>query len=166
MSKLEQLAWIFGGLLLLVFIELQFLPIWRLVPSMNPNNPPVEYQIEWQGAEGAKLMHEVCYVCHSNETVYPIYMRIAPMSWVAAQHVNEGREALNFSEQPPQFISAGMLVEHIESDEMPPALYRSVHPEANFTPEQKEALIATIYDTLGGQHLHDSTDAEHHHDHS
>jgi len=164
MSKLEQIAWVTGGFLLIVFIELQFFPIWHFVPAMNPNNPPVEYRIDWQHPDGAKLMHDVCYVCHSNETVYPAYMRLAPLSWVAAEHVNEGRAALNFSEQPPETLSADLLIAHVQSDAMPPQLYRSVHPEANFTPEQKELLIATIRDTLGSGHHHDG-DTEHHHDH-
>lgn len=152
MSKLEQIVWLSGGILLAIFIELQFIPIWRFVPSMNPMNPPVKYEIEWTNAEGAQLMHDICYVCHSNETVYPIYTRFAPISWIAAQHVNEGRDALNFSEQPAPTISADLLVAYIQSDIMPPALYRSVHPEANLTPEQKALLIATIRETLGSRY--------------
>jgi hypothetical protein len=90
MYKWEKAAWIIGGLLLAGFMALQFIPIWEFVPSMNPNNPPVEHQIYWGSPEADQLMHMACYTCHSNETEYPIYARIAPVSWIAAQHVNEG----------------------------------------------------------------------------
>jgi hypothetical protein len=43
------------------------------------------------------LLKNACYDCHSNETVYPKYAFIAPVSWSVKSHVNEGREHLNFS---------------------------------------------------------------------
>jgi hypothetical protein len=94
-------------------------------------------------------MHTVCYTCHSNETQYPLYAQIAPVSWMAAEHVNEGRAHLNFSEQNVQDIDTDQLIAYIQSDAMPPAVYRLTHPEANLTAAQKAALIIGIRATLG-----------------
>lgn len=134
--------------LMLGFIALQSFPIWHLEPALDPRNPPVYYQVEWASEDADHIMEQVCYTCHSNETEYPIYMRIAPLSWVAAQHVNEGRAHLNFSEQPLNTINPNLLIAMIQADRMPPRLYRLTHPEANLTGAQKERLIQSILATF------------------
>jgi hypothetical protein len=144
----EKAIWLIGALLLSGWMLAQFIPIWRLEPSMDPRNPPVKHSLYWSSPEADALMHNICYECHSNETVYPIYTRIAPVSWIAAQHVNEGRSHLNFSEQPLEAISPDLLIAYIQADLMPPPLYRSVHPEANLTPAQKIILIEGIRHTF------------------
>lgn len=151
MRKWEQALWIVGGTLLAGFMVIQFIPIWEFVPMMDPRNPPVRYEVQWASPEADHLMRMVCYTCHSNETRYPIYAQIAPVSWIAAEHVNEGRARLNFSEQPLDQINIGMLIAYIQSDAMPPGAYRLTHPEANLTEEQKAALIAGIRATIGKQ---------------
>ncbi len=148
MYRWEKALWIVGGTVLAAFIALQFFPIWEFIPSMDPRNPPVKYEVQWASAEADEIMHTVCYTCHSNETEYPIYTRIAPVSWIASEHVTEGREHLNFSEQPLQDIHLGKLISYIQSDRMPPEAYRLVHPEANLTEQQKADLIAGIRATM------------------
>ncbi len=134
--------------MLIVFTLIQTFPIWRLNPTLDPRNPPVRYHVEWASAEAENIMERVCYTCHSNETDYPVYMRIAPLSWVAAQHVNEGRAHLNFSEQPLDTINPDLLVAMIRADVMPPPAYRLTHPEANLTDAQKDRLIESIIRTF------------------
>jgi hypothetical protein len=148
MYKWEKILWVGGGLLLSAFLAFQFVPIWEWIPAMDPRNPPVQVEIQWTPPEAAELMQTICYTCHSNETEYPIYTRIAPMSWIAAEHVNEGRGHLNFSEHPPDEINVEMLIAYIESDRMPPPAYRLTHPEANLTEAQKSVLIEGIRATL------------------
>ena len=71
------------------FIAIQLVPL-------NRTNPPV--QGDFRGsAEVVSVLRRACYDCHSNETVWPWYSRVAPLSWVIAHDVNEGRAALNFS---------------------------------------------------------------------
>ncbi len=134
--------------LVLVFVALQTLPVWEFAPMMDPRNPPVRYEIQWAPPETAHIMETVCYTCHSNETEYPLYMRIAPLSWIAARNVNEGRARLNFSEQPLDTINMNLLIAMIQADVMPPPAYRLTHPEANLTPEQKQRLIEGIQTTF------------------
>lgn len=134
--------------LLIIFTVIQTFPIWQFNPILDPRNPPVRYRVEWASAEAEQIMRNVCYTCHSNETEYPIYMRIAPLSWIAAQHVNEGRAHLNFSEQSLDTIDPNVLVAMIRADVMPPPVYRLTHPEANLTGAQKERLIESILATF------------------
>jgi len=73
-----------------VFVALQFVPV-------DTSNPPATVDIE-APADVKEILQRSCYDCHSNETRWPWYFRIAPFSWLAAHDVEEGREHLNFSE--------------------------------------------------------------------
>ena len=70
------------------FIAIQLVPV-------NRTNPPV--QGDFRGsAEVVSILRRACYDCHSNETVWPWYSRVAPLSWVIAHDVNEGRAVVEF----------------------------------------------------------------------
>jgi hypothetical protein len=90
-----------------------------------------------------------CADCHSNYTKYPWYNNIAPVSWWMAQHVNEGKEHLNFSEwaaynknQKQHIISD--LEEVMETHEMPLKSYLITHKDSELTPEQYTRFLAWI----------------------
>jgi hypothetical protein len=90
--------------------------------------------------EVASVLRRACYDCHSNATVWPWYSRVAPVSWLIASDVNEGRARLNFSEwsfySPER--SRTRLVEmcrEVRKRAMPPLSYRLMHPEATLTDE-------------------------------
>ena len=82
-------------LLLAVFVIMQFFRIDRTNPKVNKakgfialTNPPAEIE---------SMIRSACYDCHSNETEYPWYSNVAPVSWIIGNHVEEGREYINFS---------------------------------------------------------------------
>ena len=76
-------------LTLVIFLGIQFIPVER-------TNPPVE--TTRVGSEPImKVFRNACFNCHSNETEWPWYGKVAPFSWLVARDVNRGREALNFS---------------------------------------------------------------------
>jgi hypothetical protein len=150
MTRKEKAAWMIAGTALTAFVVLQFLPIWWFEPTTNLTNPPVLNDIRWNSPETAGMMERACYMCHSNETRLPLYMQVAPLSWVAAQRVNNAREVLNFSEQRADQISAEDVIEAIENGSMPPAQYLLLHPEAQLSAREKAQLIAGIRATLGG----------------
>src|ERR1700750_880468 len=80
---------------LVAFALIQFIPIDRV-------NKPVDKAANFVEAKKTPekirdLIKGACYDCHSNETVYPKYAYLAPISWSVKSHVNEGREHLNFS---------------------------------------------------------------------
>lgn len=148
MTRREKAAWIIAGSALTAFIVLQFLPVWWFVPSTDLSNPPVLNNIRWDSAETEDMMERACYMCHSNETRLPLYMQVAPLSWMAAQRVNRARARLNFSEQGVGEISAEEVIAAIESGSMPPAQYLLLHPEAQLSEPEKAQLIVGLRATL------------------
>ena len=66
-------------------------------------NPPTEASRTIRAHEGkavglVSVLDRACRDCHSNETVWPWYTRVAPVSWLMAYGVTKGRKAVNFSE--------------------------------------------------------------------
>ena len=115
-------------------------------------NPPVESQVAAPPAVLAALRRS-CWDCHSNETDWGWYTKIAPISWFVAHDVNEGREELNFSRWSALDSSrlqklAKKIPEEVQDGEMPPFLYRLAHPSAKPTDAEKQA-IAGWARTLG-----------------
>jgi hypothetical protein len=110
------------------------------------SNPPVERDV---GAppEVAALLRRACYDCHSHETVWPWYSLVAPVSWLVAHDVSEGREELNFSTWAaygPRKKAKKLdeLAEMVTDGEMPPWIYCLAHPPARLTPDEQRVLTA------------------------
>lgn len=94
----------------------------------------------------ASMLRSTCYDCHSNETIYPWYANIAPIKWLLYDHINEGREELNFSNW--NTLSKADMAEAlddissaIEEQEMPLESYPITHPDAKLSETDREALI-------------------------
>jgi Haem-binding domain len=97
----------------------------------------------------AALLHAACYDCHSHETKWPWYSRIAPMSWLIAKDVIEGRENLNFSEWPANQPARAAkrlanMSEQIDYLEMPPKKYTAIHVDARLTESQRKELTGWL----------------------
>jgi hypothetical protein len=126
------------------------LPVWWFEPTTNLTNPPILGTMRWNSPHTAAMIERTCYMCHSNETHLPLYMQVAPLSWMAAQRVNNARAHLNFSEQRVDQISVAKIIESIENGAMPPSQYLLLHPEARLSEDEKAQLIAGIRATLAG----------------
>ena len=89
------------------------------------------------------ILKTSCFDCHSNETVWPWYSHVAPVSWLLAKHVREGREELNFSyfTTLPPLLRAEVWKE-VRNDNMPMKNYTFMHPDSKLTDSQKEVLRA------------------------
>jgi hypothetical protein len=92
-----------------------------------------------------KIIQTSCADCHSNSTTYPFYSEIAPVSWYLAQHVNEGKEHLNFSEwttynkdQKEHLLKD--IKEVLNEREMPLKSYLLIHKDAKLTENQYQIL--------------------------
>jgi hypothetical protein len=121
------------------FIAIQLVPV-------NRTNPPVEGNFR-APAEVVSVLRRACYDCHSNETVWPWYSRIAPISWVIAHDVREGRAALNFStwdrlSAEKQAESIRENWEEVAEGKMPTWYYVALHPEARLSANDQSALRA------------------------
>lgn len=129
---------IFFGLVL-VLVLCQLIPVER-------SNPPVTAEIKAPAAV-APLLRRACYDCHSNETVWPGYSRVAPISWLVASDVSEGRDHLNFSTwgELPAARQAKRLREigkALGEGEMPPWYYLPMHPQARLKDAEKARLLS------------------------
>jgi hypothetical protein len=124
---------------IVLFIIIQLLPV-------NPGNPPTASTMKIVG-KARPIMKKACLDCHSHETVWPWYSQVAPVSWFIANHVNEGRDHLNFAswyeyEEKQQIKLYEEIVEVLQKDEMPMWSYKMLHPEANLTETEKEVIIS------------------------
>ena len=123
-------------LVLAVIIAIQFWPVTR-------TNPPVTSDIE-APQEVRAVLRAACYDCHSNETRWPWYSYIAPVSWLVAGDVAEGREHLNLSEWPAdageRAEAAKRMWKNVERGEMPLLAYRVAHGEARLSESQKDLI--------------------------
>jgi hypothetical protein len=115
-----------------IFVLIQLIPY-----GHNHNNPAVTNPYAWKDPQAEAIARKACFDCHSNETVWPWYSNIAPISWMVQSHVDEGRQRLNFSE------SRGELDEipgEVMEGGMPPSSYTPMHPDARLTDQEKQIL--------------------------
>lgn len=111
-------------------------------------NPPVTNTVQWDSPETEQLMRTACMDCHSNETVWPWYSYVAPVSFLVVHDVNEGRDAMNIS--TGHRVEGDEMIEQIENGTMPKSPYPMLHPAANLSAAQKAQLIAGIRATFRG----------------
>lgn len=121
-----------GGLLLA-----QVVPVQR-------TNPPVKGDVSAAPTVEATL-RGACYDCHSNETRWPWYSRVAPISWLTAREVELGRKEINFSEWGSYLPltrkrKLQWMGRSVRLETMPPWLYRIGHPDARLSEEDRNAL--------------------------
>jgi cytochrome c551/c552 len=113
------------------------------------NNPPVTSEPPWDSPQTRALAKRACFDCHSNETVWPWYSYVAPVSWLVYNDTMDGRRRLNFSEwNTGSSRGAGEVVEKIQEGEMPPAIYLPMHPSARLTAAEKQQLITGLTNSL------------------
>lgn len=127
-----------------LFGLIQLLPV-----GAARSNPPVVAEPQWDSPRTRELFRRSCGDCHSNSTVWPWYSRVAPLSWVVAHDVAEGRERLNVSEwQRPQ-KDAHESAKEVREGEMPLRSYLWAHPEARLSDAERQALLAGLVATFG-----------------
>jgi hypothetical protein len=110
-------------------------------------NPPVSAEPAWDSPQTRDLAKRACFDCHSNQTTWPWYSKVAPVSWLVVHHVDEGREHLNFSAIDGK-EHVDEIVEEIREGKMPTSDYALLHPEARLAPAEKDALIAGLERTF------------------
>ena len=121
----------------------------QLVPyGRDHNNPQVVFVPNWDSPATRDLVKTACFDCHSNESVWPWYSNIAPVSWLVYRDVVEGRRNLNFSDWSFMSASANEITSIINEGEMSPFQYTIIHRNAILDAPQKKALIDGITNTL------------------
>lgn len=115
----------------------------QLIPAKR-DNPAIVSDFNEDPAIKA-IFVRACYDCHSNQTEWPWYSRIAPLSWQISNHVHKGREHLNFSEwgnlEPSKIEHAREEIrEETESGEMPLGMYLVFHSGAKLSEDDKQLI--------------------------
>lgn len=91
------------------------------------------------------LIKNSCYDCHSNQTNYPWYNRVAPVSWMIADHIKVGKDNLNFStwgqlSKRKQIGALSEICEVCENHEMPLNSYLIIHKDAALSAEDIQQI--------------------------
>jgi len=139
------MKWVKRGAVSLVvlFIAIQFVPYGR-----DHSNPPVVAEPVWDSPRTRELAVRACFDCHSNETNWAWYSNVAPVSWLVQDHVDEGRDELNFSEWHLG-QEGDEAAETVRDGSMPTRDYLWIHPDARLSDKELEALNAGFIATLG-----------------
>jgi cytochrome c551/c552 len=133
-----------GAALVVALLALQLVPYGR-----RHTNPPVRIEPRWDGPATRALAVRACYDCHSNETVWPWYSHVAPMSWLVQRDADEGRRKINFSEWDRPQKEARESAKTVRKGEMPPWFYVLIHPDARLSAAETRTLVDGLAATLG-----------------
>jgi hypothetical protein len=128
---------------LVIFIAIQFIPY-----GHNHTNPPVTQEPKWDSPQTRELAKRACFSCHSNETNWPWYSNIAPISWLLQHDVDEARSNMNFSEWDKIQRNARQAPQDIDKNYMPQWYFVIVHPEASLTADEKQKLSQGLRATI------------------
>lgn len=124
--------------LVAAFVVIQF------IPGPPRDNPPVTAPAEFPPKVEA-IVSAACMDCHSNETKWPWYSKVAPTSWYVARDVQRARAVLNFSEWgdiPPErryLLLQAMWNNVVESD-MPHKPYALMHPAVELSIAERKIV--------------------------
>jgi mono/diheme cytochrome c family protein len=144
MKRIGRFVLILLAVFIVLFLLIQLVPIGR-----EHANPPVLSEPNWDSPATRDLAKRACFDCHSNETVWPWYSNVAPVSWLLNYDVVEGRQKMNFSEWAQggsQDINE--ISEVLQEGEMPPFKYLLMHPEAKLTASERQALVDGLSNSL------------------
>jgi hypothetical protein len=129
-------------ILVATFILIQVVPYGR-----DHQNPAVTREPKWDTGRTRELAERACFSCHSNETHWPWYSHVAPVSWLVESDIRS--HDLNFSEWDKPQRDAKDSAEQIRKGEMPPWYFLPLHPEAKLSDEEKDALMRGLTNSLG-----------------
>ena len=131
-------------LAILIFIGVsQFIKIDKENETVNSSLDFLSIESPTKGI--SKMIKNQCYDCHSDETKYPWYADIAPVSWWLKSNINGARDFMNFSTwgllTPKQKIAKMQeCFEALQEEEMPVALYILMHDQSQFSEKETESL--------------------------
>jgi len=125
--------------------------VMQLVPyGRTHSNPPIIKEPAWDSPRTRELAVRACFNCHSNETRWPWYANLAPVSWVVQFDVDVARSVINFSEWNRTYDLAPYSGQSVRTGNMPTVKYRMAHPEANLSPEETLELARGLEAMLAG----------------
>jgi hypothetical protein len=139
-----------GIALLAVLVVAQLIPVNRRNPGFDPAK--TIYAKEKIPEPVKKVFERSCANCHSNNTDWPWYSYVAPVSWMVANDVHEARAKLNFSawgDYPTNKREEKLeeICEQVTNGDMPDPKYLLVHRRARLTPDERDAVCQWTEDS-------------------
>ena len=127
--------------LVAVFVLIQF----KVAPLTNP---PSKGELS-APPEVEAILKRSCFDCHSNQTNWPWYSHVAPISWMVVRHVESGRKQMNFSEWGEYFPTTRKrklqwMQRALHDEVMPLWSYRMMHPDARLSDDDRARLLEWI----------------------
>tara|TARA_R110002126_G_scaffold18493_2_gene70764 strand:+ start:2124 stop:2576 length:453 start_codon:yes stop_codon:yes gene_type:complete len=130
--------------LLVAFVGVQFIPTVR---NQSESTPKTDFMLVNTVPKNINEKLQVsCYDCHSNNTAYPWYNKVQPVAWLLENHINNGKEELNFNEWADysdrrKKSKLKSIISQIRDDEMPLTSYTLIHKDAKFSENEKQELM-------------------------
>lgn len=148
-------------ILLIAFVAIQFVRPAKNVSTDKSKNVSTLYAVP---ANVDAILTKACNNCHTNNTIYPWFASVQPVTWWLDDHIKEGKKHLNFDEYSTynlrkQYHKMEEVVEQVKEKEMPLNSYTWVHGDAKLTNEERVALTTwaqTIMDTMKAHYPIDS----------
>ena len=152
MSKSSVRRWIgrVGLALLVALVVSQFVPVDRSNPNTDPSK--TIYATEKLPPPVQAVFTRSCQNCHSNNTQWPWYSYVAPVSWMIASDVRNARQKMNFSEwgrYPANKREDRLeeICEQLTNGDMPDFKYTLMHHDARITPDERTAVCQWTEDS-------------------
>jgi Haem-binding domain len=133
-----------------LLLAIQFVPVDRSNPAIDP--PRTIYASLTMPGEVKAVFERSCKNCHSNETDWPWYSYVAPVSWVVGHDVHQARKMMNFSEwgrysAERKEDKLEEICEQVTKGDMPDRKYAIFHREAKVTAQEREAVCQWTEDS-------------------
>lgn len=148
-------------ILLIAFIAIQFFRPEKNVSSDKSKNISTMYAVS---ADVNTILTKACNDCHTNNTIYPWYAAVQPVTWWLDDHIKEGKKHLNFDEYSTyslrkQYHKMEEVVEQVKEKEMPLDSYTWIHRNAKLSDEERITLTSwaqAVMDTMKAHYPIDS----------
>lgn len=132
--------------LLAILVIIQFFRPEKNINGDRTNDITTQYYVP---QNVSMIFDKACNDCHSNNTRYPWYSNVQPVTWWLADHVNDGKRHLNFSDFTKGKIARQNhkleeIIETVKEHEMPLPSYTwlGLHSEADLTDEERQTITA------------------------
>jgi hypothetical protein len=153
-------------IIIIILIGIQFIR-----PAKNQSNDAWTSDISHTYAvpqNVSVILKKACNDCHSNNTRYPWYSQVQPVGWWLNNHIEEGKNELNFNEfaayrVPRQYKKLDDAIREVKEGDMPLWSYTLIHTDARLTDEEKQTLInwaQGIRDTMKTKYPADSLETK------
>ena len=137
----KRLIWL---VIILLIVIIQIIPNHKPEVILSNDNDLIYNNKLPESVES--ILRTSCYDCHSNESKYPWYSYIAPVSWLVIRDIKIGREELNFSEWESQSKmdkakNIDKIIDEVSDEQMPMSIYTLIHADAKLKAEDRQQLV-------------------------